>query len=65
MNRDQFTAKIKKHRLDAVLKGAFAGPPTQLKDIPTQSGELRKKQTKAASSAASAKTASPYKKNRA
>jgi hypothetical protein len=31
-----------KNRLDAVLRGAFAGPPTPLKDIPTKDGESRK-----------------------
>ncbi|HTE77016.1 MAG TPA: hypothetical protein VK653_09780 [Xanthobacteraceae bacterium] len=29
-------------RLRAVLHGAFAGPPTPLKDIPTRNGESRK-----------------------
>jgi hypothetical protein len=30
-----------KRRLDAVLRGAFAGAPTKLKDIPKKSGESR------------------------
>jgi len=29
-------------RLQALLKGAFAGPPTPLKDIPTRTGESRR-----------------------
>jgi hypothetical protein len=29
-------------RLEKILKGAFGGPPTPLKDIPTRSGESRK-----------------------
>jgi hypothetical protein len=29
-------------RLEATLKGAFAGAPTPLKDIPTRHGESRK-----------------------
>jgi hypothetical protein len=29
-------------RMDAILKGAFSGPPTPLKDIPTRAGESRK-----------------------
>ena len=28
-------------RLQAILQGAFAGPPTPLKDIPTRSGKQR------------------------
>jgi hypothetical protein len=28
-------------RLRTILRGAFAGPPTPLKDIPTKSGESR------------------------
>lgn len=51
-------------RLGRILSGAFAGPPTPLKDIPTRRGESRKKRPKAASYA-SAKTASQRKKNRA
>jgi hypothetical protein len=29
-------------RMQAILRGAFSGPPTPLKDIPTRSGEARK-----------------------
>jgi hypothetical protein len=29
-------------RLQRILQGAFSGPPTPLKDIPTQHGESRK-----------------------
>jgi hypothetical protein len=30
-------------RLQKILQGAFSGPPTPLKDIPTRSGEQRAK----------------------
>ena len=33
-----------KERLQAALRGAFAGPPTPLKDIPTKGGESRASQ---------------------
>jgi len=33
-------------RLRKILQGAFAGPPTPLKDIPTRHGETRKLERK-------------------
>jgi hypothetical protein len=30
-----------KQRLKALLQGAFSGPPTPLKEVPTRSGEKR------------------------
>jgi hypothetical protein len=33
-------------RLVSILQGAFAGSPTQLKDIPKKSGESRKQRVK-------------------
>lgn len=36
------------HRLQAVLKGAFAGPPTPLKAIPKKRAESRKPKPKKA-----------------
>jgi hypothetical protein len=33
-------------RLQAILRGAFSGPPTPLKDIPTRHGESRKLERK-------------------
>jgi hypothetical protein len=33
-------------RLQKILQGAFSGPPTPLKDIPTKTGESRKLQRK-------------------
>jgi hypothetical protein len=33
-------------RLQRLLQGAFAGPPTPLKDVPKKSGELRAPKTK-------------------
>ena len=48
-------------RLAATLRGAFAGPPTPLKDIPKRNGESRQKAKvkSGSSSAASAKSARP------
>lgn len=45
-------------RMEAIFRGAFAGPPTPLKDIPKRSGESRQqpKKTRRAS-VASAKSA--------
>lgn len=37
MNRENGDKK----KLEAVLRGAFAGSPTPLKDIPTRQGESR------------------------
>jgi hypothetical protein len=37
MGKQSSTSK----RLQAILRGAFAGPPTPLKDIPTRDGEQR------------------------
>lgn len=31
-----------KKRLQTILQGAFSGPPTPLKDIPTRTGNIRK-----------------------
>ena len=49
-------------RLEKTLRGAFAGPPTPLKDIPKKTGESRQKALKGASSA-SGKAASQRKKS--
>jgi hypothetical protein len=38
---DSFSEKEAARRLQAVLRGAFAGPPTPLKDIPKRNGESR------------------------
>jgi hypothetical protein len=35
-------AEDTEQRLQKILQGAFSGPPTPLKDIPTRSGESRK-----------------------
>jgi hypothetical protein len=48
---DQYSAKETGQRLQKILQGAFAGPPTPLKDIPKRNGESRatsepKKQSK-------------------
>lgn len=39
--------KDPEQRLRAILKGAFAGPPIPLKDIPTRNGKARKLERKA------------------
>ena len=41
-DKDQFSQIEAQKRLDAVLSGAFSGPPTPLKDIPKRDGESRK-----------------------
>jgi hypothetical protein len=40
-----------KDRMQAILQGAFSGPPTPLKDIPKKSGQLRAVRRGSASSA--------------
>jgi hypothetical protein len=65
--KDQCGEKETKKLLQKILHGAFSGPPTPLKDLPTREGESRRigrKRPKTAS-AASARTASRGKKNRA
>ena len=42
MDTDQFSAEETNGRLQKILQGAFDGPPTPLKDIPTREGESRK-----------------------
>ena len=39
--RERFSEVEVASRLDAILQGAFSGPPTPLKDIPTRCGEQR------------------------
>lgn len=41
-SEDSFSEEENARRLNAILQGAFAGPPTPLKDIPTRVGEPRK-----------------------
>jgi len=41
-NSDQYSAEETKQRLQKTLQGAFSGPPTPLKDIPTRDGKSRK-----------------------
>jgi hypothetical protein len=43
MNEDSENVQ---QRLQKILQGAFGGPPTPLKDIPTRTGESRKLQRK-------------------
>jgi hypothetical protein len=46
----QSSGQEPRQRLQAVLRGAFAGPPTSLKDIPKKNGESRAKQSNGMSS---------------
>jgi hypothetical protein len=38
---DSFSEQETARRIDAIFKGAFAGPPTPLKKIPTRDGKPR------------------------
>jgi hypothetical protein len=62
---DQRNIEETKQRLQKALRGAFSGPPTPLKDIPTRYGESRKMHRSSGASSASVKTAKPRKKDRA
>jgi hypothetical protein len=43
MKKDsQYSAEETRQRLQATLRGAFSGSPTQLKDIPKENGESRR-----------------------
>lgn len=46
-------------RLNAILRGAFKGPPTPRKGIPKRSSESRNEPKKNSSSGANAKNAQP------
>jgi len=39
---EHFSEQETQQRLSAVLRGAFSGPPTPLKDIPKRDGESRR-----------------------
>jgi len=63
---DQYSAQETEQRLQKTLRGAFSGPPTPLKDIPTREGESRKTRgTIGGASSSTSKIASPRKKDRA
>jgi hypothetical protein len=38
---EDYSEQATEQRLDAMLRGAFSGPPTPLKNIPKKSGESR------------------------
>jgi hypothetical protein len=40
---DQSDSEKTQRRLQEILQGAFSGPPTPLKDIPTRQGKQRAK----------------------
>jgi hypothetical protein len=42
MKTEQFSPEQARQRLQRIMRGAFSGPPTPLKDIPTKNGESRK-----------------------
>lgn len=42
MADDQYSFEETQRRLRKIMQGAFDGPPTPLKDIPTRNGESRK-----------------------
>ncbi len=46
MDSDRDDTKETEQRLQRILQGAFSGPPTPLKDIPTRNGESRKLERK-------------------
>jgi hypothetical protein len=41
MDDDRPTKSETEQRLQAILRGAFSGPPTPLKEIPKRNGESR------------------------
>jgi hypothetical protein len=45
---EQSSGKDAAKRLQSILRGAFAGPPTPLKDIPKKNGESRSLKRKTA-----------------
>jgi hypothetical protein len=45
-SKDSFSERETARHLGAILQGAFAGPPTPLKDIPTRHGKTRKLERK-------------------
>ncbi len=55
---DHYSGQETAERLRKVLKGAFSGPPTPLKELPTKQGKVRKS-AKSSASRANAKTAPP------
>jgi hypothetical protein len=57
------TDKQVDERLQLILRGAFKGAPTPLKDIPKINGEIRNIKNAKPSSSSNAKTVLPAKKN--
>jgi hypothetical protein len=41
-SEDSFSEEETARRMNLILRGAFDGPPTPLKDIPTRAGQARK-----------------------
>lgn len=46
MDDSEFSHEETEQRLEKILRGAFAGAPTPLKDIPTKEGAARAKRAK-------------------
>jgi len=57
--------KQTKQRLAAILRGAFSGPPTPLKEIPTRLGKRRKLTASEGAASAKAKAAARRAKSQA
>lgn len=49
---DSFTEQEAARRLETILKGAFKGPPTPLKAVPTRAGDERRLSRKPAKASA-------------
>jgi hypothetical protein len=49
--KQQHNVIDKNQRMERLLRGAFSGPPTPLKDIPKKSGESRQQKRKKTSAA--------------
>jgi hypothetical protein len=62
---DSVSEQERARRLEAILQGAFSGPPTPLKSIPTRNGGKRRlrKQPRSSASKAATKPARSRKKN--
>jgi hypothetical protein len=46
IEKDRYSDEETKQRLQKILRGAFSGPPTPLKDILTRHGKTRKLERK-------------------
>ena len=58
-HQEHHTKAETEERLRKMLRGALDGPPTPLKEMPTRSGQPRKRSKNGASSRATAKSERP------